>query len=154
MSGPLNAPFQPGVVLPKSRTHWHVILTHFPISLFGAAFGFQILHLFLAPACFELATNVALMGGVAALLPTIATGWSEWKAHYHGAKGLIFRRKIRTAFGMAALSLPLVLWRIVALGLFVEAPDSPEHWIFLAGNTFLIVGAVLEGHYGGRLNHR
>ncbi len=138
----------------KSRIHWHVVLTHFPISLFGTAFGFQILHLFLAPACFELATNVTLMGGAALLLPAIATGWSTWKTRYQGAKGLIFRRKILTAFGMAALSLPLVVWRVAALGLFEEAPDSPEHWIFLAGNAFLILGAVVEGYYGGRLNHR
>jgi uncharacterized membrane protein len=154
MDAPVNAASQPSIALPKRRIHWHVFLTHFPISLFGGAFGFQILHLFLAPACFELATNVALVGGTAMLLPTVATGWSEWKAHYHGAKGLIFKRKIMAAFGMAALSLPLVVWRIVALGLFEEAPHSPEHWIFLAGNTFLILGAVLEGYYGGRLNHR
>ena len=138
----------------KPRIHWHVILTHFPLSLFGAAFGFQILHLFLAPACFELATNVMLIGGAAMLLPTVATGWSEWKTHYRGAKGLIFKRKITTAFGMAALSLPLVVWRIAALGLFEEARASPEHWIFMAGTMFLILGAVREGYYGGRLNHR
>ena len=146
-------PHQPPV-LPKYRIHWHVFLTHFPISMFSGAFGFQVLHLFMAPACFELATNVALMGGTTMLLPTIATGWSEWKSHYHGAKGMIFKRKIAVAFGMAALSFPLVIWRIAALGLFEEASVSPEHWIYLAGNTLLILGTVLEGFYGGRLNHR
>jgi uncharacterized membrane protein len=145
---------QPGVVSARRRFHWHVYLTHFPISLFGAAFGFQILHLFMAPACFELATNVALIGGTVVLLPTIVSGWSEWKVHYHGAKGLIFKRKIMTAFGMAALSLPLIVWRIAALGLFQEARQSPAHWLYLAGNTLLILGAVVEGYYGGRLNHR
>jgi uncharacterized membrane protein len=139
---------------PKRRIHWHVFLTHLPISLFGGAFGFQILHLFLAPACFELATNVALIGGTAMLLPTAVTGWSEWKTHYHGAKSLIFKRKITTAFVMAALSLPLVVWRIAALGLFQEARESAAHWIYLAGNTLLILGAVIEGYHGGRLNHR
>jgi uncharacterized membrane protein len=154
MNAPVHTASQPVTALPKHRTHWHVLLTHFPISMFGGAFGFQILHLFLAPACFELATNVALMGGTAMLLPTVATGWSEWKTRYHGAKGLIFKRKIATAIGMAALGLPLVVWRVAALGLFEEAPDSPQHWIFLAGNTLLILGAVVEGYYGGRLNHR
>jgi hypothetical protein len=154
MDEPVHPMPPPGVVLAKRRIHWHVYLTHFPISLFSGAFGFQVLHLFMAPACFELATNVALIGGTAMLLPAIATGWSEWKTHYHGAKGLIFKRKITTAFGMAALSLPLIVWRIAALGLFEEAPQSPGHWIYLAGNTFLILGAVLEGYYGGRLNHR
>ena len=88
------------------------------------------------------------------LLPAIVSGWSEWKTHYHGAKGLIFKRKIMTAFGMAALSLPLIVWRIAALGLFQEARQSPAHWLYLAGNTLLILGAVVEGYYGGRLNHR
>ena len=154
MDEPVHAVPQPGVAVPEGRIHWHVFLTHFPISLFGAAFGFQILHLFMAPACFELATNVALLGGAATLLPTVASGWSEWKTHYHGARGLIFKRKITAGFGMLALSLPLVIWRVAALGLFEEAPDSPEHWIYLAGNTFLILGAILEGYSGGRLNFR
>jgi uncharacterized membrane protein len=154
MDEPFHSIPRPTVALPKGRIHWHVFLTHFPISLFGGAFGFQILHLFMAPSCFELATNVALIGGTVTLLPTIATGWSEWKSHYHGAKGLIFKRKITIAVGMAVLSLPLVVWRIASLGLFEEAPQSPVHWIYLTGNTFLILGAVLEGYFGGRLNHR
>lgn len=143
-----------GAVLPKGRIHWHVFLTHLPISFFTGAFTFQFLHLFIAPACFELATNVALIGGTALLFPAIATGWLEWKTHYHGAKGLIFKRKIVVAFGMAVLSLPLTVWRIAALGFFQDAHQSPEHWIYLSGNTILILGAVLEGYYGGRLNHR
>ncbi len=154
MTGPVHITPQPGVVSPQRRVHWHVFLTHFPISLFGGAFGFQILHLFMAPACFELATNVALLGGTVMLLPAVASGWSEWKAHYHGAKGLIFQRKIATALAMAVLGFPLVAWRIAALGLFEEAPESPQHWIYLAGNAFLIMGAIMEGYYGGRLNHR
>lgn len=154
MAEPSNTAPQPGVASPRRGVHWHVFLTHFPVSLFGAAFGFQLLHLFMAPACFELATNMALLGGTVALMPTVLTGWSEWKTRYHSAKGLIFRRKIPTAFAMAALSLILTLWRIAALGLFQEAPRSPAHWIYLAGNTGLILGAILEGFYGGRLNHR
>lgn len=154
MDNPDHTIPKPGVVLRKRRIHWHVFLIHLPISFFIGAFTFQILHLFMAPACFELATNVALIGGTAMLFPAIVTGWSEWKAHYHGAKGLIFKRKIVTAFGMAALSLPLTIWRIAALGFFQEAGQSPEHWIYLAGNTLLIFGSVLEGYYGGRLNHR
>lgn len=36
----------------------------------------------------------------------------------------------------------------------MEAPESPQHWIYMAGNAFLIMGALIEGFYGGRLNHR
>jgi hypothetical protein len=146
-------PQPPIVSAPRHRTHWHVLFTHFPISLFGTAFVFQVLHLFMAPVCFELATNVTLLGGTLLMIPTVGTGWYAWRARYQGANGLIFRVKIRTAFAMAALSVPLVIWRIAALGLFEEAPKSPGHWIYLAGNTGLILGAIIEGYYGGRLNH-
>jgi uncharacterized membrane protein len=138
----------------QRRIHWHVFLTHFPISFFGAAFLFQVLHLFLAPVCFELATNVMLLGGTIMLAPTIVSGYMEWRGRYHRAKGLIFRRKIRTAVAMAGLSLPLTVWRIAALGLFHEARESPGHWIYLGGNVLLIMGAIVEGYYGGRLSHR
>lgn len=143
-----------GRVLPRYRIHWHVLLIHFPISLFGAAFGFQILHLFIAPVCFELATNVTLLGGAAMMIPTTWTGWFTWKRDYRGAKILLFQRKIGTAFAMLAFSIPLVAWRIIFLGLFEEAPESPSHWIYLAGNTLLVLGAIVEGYYGGRLHHR
>lgn len=135
------------------RRHWHVPFTHFPISFFGAAFLFQILHLFMAPVCFELATNITLIGGTIALGPTILTGWAEWKTRYGGGQSPLFKKKIRTAFGMLALSVPLVVWRIAALGLFQEARQSPGHWIYLAGNGCLILGAIIEGYYGGHLTH-
>jgi uncharacterized membrane protein len=153
VAGPEITASPPNAAAPRRRVHWHVLFTHFPISLFGAAFGFQVLHLFIAPACFELATNVMLIGGTVMLGPTIWTGYAEWRTRYHGAKGLIFVRKIRTALGLAALGLPLVLWRVLALGLFEEARESPGHWIYLAGNVCLILGAIIEGYYGGRLNH-
>jgi uncharacterized membrane protein len=150
----INTTPEPSVAPPRHKVHWHVLFTHFPISLFGTAFGFQVLHLFIAPRCFELATNMTLLGGTIMLMPTVMTGWAEWKTRFHGSKSLIFRRKIQTAFGMAALSLVLTIWRSAALGLFEEAPESPAHWIYLAGNTCLILGAIVEGYYGGRLSHR
>jgi uncharacterized membrane protein len=154
MTEPMSAAQPAAATTTRRRIHWHVFFTHFPISLFGAAFAFQVLHLFMAPVCFELATNVTLLGATVMLMPTIWTGRSEWKTRYRGAQGSIFRIKIRTAFLMGALSLPLLIWRIAALGLFEEARESPGHWIYLAGNTALILGAIVEGYYGGRLNHR
>lgn len=150
----MNVSTPPGRTVVRYKIHWHVLLVHFPISLFGVTFGFQVLHLFIAPACFELATNVALIAGAAMMVPTTWTGWSTWKGHYKGAKVLLFQRKITISFAMLTLSVPLVVWRIVSLGLFEEAPMSPQHWIYLAGNALLIAGAAAEGYYGGRLNHR
>jgi len=151
--GPGPAPQTAAAGVARRRIHWHVPFTHFPISFFGAAFLFQVLHLFMAPLCFELATNVMLLGGTIMLAPTIWTGYMEWHGRYHRARGTIFSRKIRTAMALAALSLPLVVWRILALGLFQEARESPGHWIYLAGNGGLILGAIVEGYYGGRLTH-
>jgi hypothetical protein len=140
--------------LPRYHFHWHVFLTHFPLSFFGVAFGFQVLHLFVFPFCFELATNVSLIAGTLFLIPTTMTGWRTWKGMYRGAKGLIFRRKIAISLAMLALSVPLTLWRTVYLNAFVNATVSPWHWIYFAGNTLLILGAIGEGFYGSRLNHR
>jgi uncharacterized membrane protein len=136
--------------------HWHVLLTHFHISLFGAAFGFQILHLFPTSlsGCFETATTVALISAAAMMIPTILTGWFTWKKQYKGARVLIFQRKIAISYAMLAVSIALVVWRTTQFEAFQDAPESPWHWLYLAGNTLLIVGAVAEGYYGGRLNHR
>jgi uncharacterized membrane protein len=136
------------------RLHLHVFLTHFPISLFGVAFGFQVLHLFAFPTCFELATNVALIGGTIMLAPTILTGWWSWKNWYRGARGLIFRRKTSISLAMLAVCFPLTTWRTVYLSAFEDAPYSPWHWIYFAGNGLLILGALAEGFYGSRLSHR
>lgn len=138
----------------KYKIHWHVMFTHFPIALFGVAFGFQVLHFFIAPACFELATNVALITGAVFMIPTTWTGWITWKSSYKGARVLIFNRKITISFIILGVSVILATWRVAFLGFFEEAHYSPEHWIYLAGNTVLILGAAAEGYYGGKLNHR
>ena len=138
----------------KYKFHWHVLLVHFPISLFGVAFGFQILHLFWSPACFELATNAALAAGVVMMIPTTWTGWLSWKNNYKGARIKLFQYKIMTAFIILGLSVVLASWRFIFFGFFTEAHVSPQHWIYLAGNTVLIIGAIIEGYFGGRLNHR
>ncbi len=135
------------------RIQWHVLLVHFPISFFGVAFIFQILHLITNPFCFELATNVVLAAGTVMMIPTTWSGWFSWKNHYKGAKTYLFQRKILTAFIMLGISLALSTWRLVAFGVFNEAPENPQHWIYLFGNTLLILGAITEGYYGGRLNH-
>jgi uncharacterized membrane protein len=138
----------------RFKMHWHVILTHFPLSLFSVAFLFQVLHLFRAPYCFELATNVALIGATISMVPVVWTGWRTWKKSYRGAMVMVFQRKIIIAIAILAISVPLVVWRSIFLGLFTRAPRDYTHWVYLAGNTLLIAGAFLEGFYGGRLNHR
>jgi len=141
-------------LIQRYKIHWHVLLIHFPISFFVAAFGAQILHLFISPACFELATNVAIAAGVITLIPTTLSGWSSWKNNYKGTKITLFRRKITISFVMLGISVPLIIWRSFALSFLEEAPESPAHWIVFFGTTLLIGGAIAEGYYGGRLHHR
>jgi uncharacterized membrane protein len=138
----------------RYKIHYHALLTHFPISFFVCAFTFQILHLFWAPICFELATNVTLLMGTIMMIPTTLTGWQTWKRNYRGAQVPLFQRKIFLAFILLGISIPLTIWREVYLGIFVEVPFGPSHWLYLAGNAILIAGAAAEGFYGGQLNHR
>lgn len=134
--------------------HWHVFLAHFPLSLFGVAFVFQILHLYAYPQCFELASAVALIGGVASLVPTTVAGYFTWKRQYHGAKAQIFRVKIIIALALLVFGIPLSVWRITYIGLSPEAARPSIHWSYFLGTAFMIVGAILEGYFGGRLSHR
>jgi hypothetical protein len=57
------------------------------------------------------------------------------------------------AFAMLGFSIVLTICRTAFLPAFQDVPYGPDHWIYLAGNTLLILGAVFEGYYGGRLNH-
>jgi uncharacterized membrane protein len=138
---------------PTGRVHWHVALTHFPISLFGTAFLFQVLHLFIFKKEFELSATVCVLAGAASIVPAIASGWLTWKHHYHGARVRLFLRKIWVAFGMLVVSAPLAVWRIVLYHLGSEA-DGIDHYIFFVLTAVLIAGAILEGYLGGRLSHR
>ena len=135
------------------KIRWHVLLVHFPISLFGVAFGFQILHLFIAPTCLEMATNLVLAAGALAMNPTTWSGWNSWKRNYKAANTMLFQRKITTAFIMLGFSLIVTIFRFFFYGHFGEDIHNIEHWIYMASTTGLIFGAVIEGYYGGRLNH-
>jgi uncharacterized membrane protein len=137
----------------KYHLRWHILLVHFPISLFGVAFLFQILHLFFSPACFTLSTTVVILLGAIAMIPTTSSGWSTWKHKYKGSGTFLFQRKIVTAFVMLGISILLITWRLVYYNIFSDEPNIP-HWIFMAGTMLLIIGAIIEGYYGGKLTHR
>lgn len=134
------------------RAHWHVLLVHFPISLFGVGFMFQALHLIFAPNCFTLASAVVMTAGAVMMVPTTWSGWLSWKHSYKGARTRLFQRKIITSFIMLGISVPLIAWRLAYSSIFAEEVDA-GHWIFMVGSILLILGAVVEGYYGGRLHH-
>jgi uncharacterized membrane protein len=137
----------------RARVHWHVAFTHFPISLFGTAFLFQVLHLFMFENAFELSTTVCVLAGAASLIPAAVSGWLTWKRHYHGASTRLFRRKIELALGMLVVSVSLAVWRIILYYLGSEA-DGIDHYFFFVLCAFLVAAAIAEGYYGGRLSHK
>ncbi len=132
------------------KIHWHVLLVHFPISFFTVSAGFMILHMFTNVECFELSGYLTLLAGAIAMVPTTFTGWSSWKKSYKGARTRIFLYKIRISFAMLALSLLLIVLRNV----FLPGLHSIWHWVYGVGFALLFLGAMSEGFYGGRLNHR
>ena len=93
-----------GIIPIGYKIHWHVLLTHFPLALFGVAFFFQILHLFVFPKCFELATNIVLVAGAISLIPTTMTGLTTWRKNYNSSSAPLFRKKIAIAIALLAIS--------------------------------------------------
>jgi uncharacterized membrane protein len=140
----------PRHALARYRIHWHVVFTHFPVSLFMVSAGFILLHLFTDTSCFERAGYFTLVAGTVMLVPTTYTGWSTWKKRYRGAGTKIFRYKIRISLAMIPISLPLVIWRST----FPTTVHTAWHGIYFGGFVLLFAGAIAEGYYGGRLNHR
>jgi uncharacterized membrane protein len=134
------------------RIHWHVLLVHFPISMFGTGFMFQTLHLIFAPDAFTLASAVVVTAGTVTMIPTVISGWMSWRHSYKGARTKVFTRKIIIAFTMLGVSVALTAWRLTFSSLFDEKL-SPAHWLFMAGTVLLITGAVAEGYFGGKLRH-
>ena len=101
-----------------------------------------------------MATNVVLIAGTVMMIPTTLTGWRTWKNSYREAKGFIFRRKISISLIMMSVSVPLTIWRFAFLDAFDNPGRTLWHWFYFAGNLLLIFGAIGEGYYGARLNHR
>jgi len=138
----------------KYQVHWHVLLVHFPISAFLGSFGFMVLHLITQTNCYELAAYVALIAGAIVMIPTTLSGWTAWKNRYKGIRGKIFTRKIRIAYAMMAISIVLVIYRSVIIVENLDILHNLWHFFYFLGTTLLFFGAVAEGYYGGRLNHR
>lgn len=134
------------------RIHWHVAITHFPISLFSTAFLFQLLHFFIYRDAFELATSVCVIAGAISLVPATISGWITWKRYFRGSKALIFRRKILVAFIMLAVSVPQATWRLALHNFNIDVPGI-THIMFFVSTSLLIAGAIVEGFIGGQLAH-
>jgi uncharacterized membrane protein len=138
---------------PARRVRWHPVATHFPIALFGVAFGFQMLHFFFDSECFFNSSNVAIIAGAASMVPALWTGWVDWKRNYKASRARIFKRKMTVGFGMFGVSLAVAIYRNVKYGFHGELPSLHHIWYTFA-LALLIGGAVAEGFYGGHLIRR
>lgn len=146
----MSSPTLPGNASTKYRIHWHVLFTHFPVSLIMSSAGFMIAHVFTNVSCFELAGYITLISSAAILLPTTVSGWVDWKRKYKGAHTKTFIYKTRIAYAMLAVSIILIALR----NIFLPAEHTIWHFVYAGGFVLLFIGALAEGYYGGRLNHR
>ena len=133
----------------KHNIHWHVILTHFPISFITASAGFMVLHIYTYIECFEMAGYLCLLAGVVMTIPTAVTGWSTWKSKYKGARTKIFTYKIKISYLMIILGILLILFRAY----LVKGEHTLWHFVYGFGFIGLFFASMMEGYYGGRLNH-
>ena len=102
--------------------------------------------------CSTLSNTVVLIPGALMMIPTTVSGWLSWRGKYKSARTYIFKRKIITAALMLVTSAMLVSWRLSFYSILTEEPGM-AHWVYIAGSSLLILGAVVEGYYGGRLHH-
>lgn len=139
---------------PRFRLHWHVILTHFPVSGFTGAFLFMALHVITRESCMATASYLTLVAATIVLAPTTFTGWIEWRKTYRSFMNKVFRNKIRVAAGMLPLAIALVvlqtLWPLQSL----DASSTLPHALYFGGLALLMLAAMAEGYWGGRLHHR
>ena len=136
------------------RLHWHILMTHFPISAFLGAFLFMALHLITGNACYPLAAYVSLLAGAVVMVPTTVTGWLEWKSGYKGFKNTLFRVKIWTSAVMTPLSVALVIYQATHPFATLDVTHRLAHAAYFGGILVLMAGAVIEGYWGARLHHR
>ena len=63
--------------------------------------------------------------------------------------------KINISFFMIGVSILLVICRtIFTVGGILDILHNAWHLIYFLGVTLLMLGALAEGYYGGRLHHR
>jgi uncharacterized membrane protein len=150
----MSATSEPGGALPKYKIHWHVVLIHLPTGFFLATALFSFLFLLIPISCFEIAEIITLAIAFLGMIPVVCTGWFTWKGRYKGFQGMLFQRKILTAFIMLALSFVLLVTHILSEFLFHFGADITWRVIYFIIALILAFGAGIEGYYGGRLNHK
>lgn len=143
-----------GVEHPAFKLHWHVVLTHFPVAGFAGAFLFMGLHLLTRNPCFALGAYVTLIAAGVALVPTTLTGWFTWKRGYEGYRSKLFLVKIWTSAVMIPVAAGLIVYQTVHPFRVLDLRHDLPHLIYFLGVLLLMLGAMTEGYWGGRLHHR
>jgi hypothetical protein len=138
----------------KFKMHWHVVLTHFPVTGFTGTFLFMGLHILTRNPCYVSAAYVALVASTITLIPTTATGWYTWKRRYRGHRNTIFLIKIWLSAAMIPLSAALVAYQTIHPFEVIDIPHRVGHLMYMVGVLALMGGSFAEGAWGGRLHHR
>lgn len=138
----------------KWHMHWHVALVHFPTAGFTGAFLFMFLHLVTRNPCLPYAAYITLVASTVVLVPVTVTGWLTWRRNYLARWNTTFTVKIWTSVAMLVVAIALVLYQTAHPFALLDASARLAHAVYFAGVVLLMVGAIAEGFFGGRLHHR
>jgi len=127
----------------------HVVLIHFPIALFIAGVGLDLVAQWTKRQSLGFAAYTNLLLAAVMVLPAVATGlvaW-QWALEGHRVRGIL---RLHMVFGFASTALILVVWWIHFRARRVAGGVLPNYRLVLE-----IVGVVLlamTGHLGGFLS--
>lgn len=131
------------------KLHLHPISVHSPNGILPAAVIFLAIAIFLGLQVFEVAAFYNMVFVLVTLPLVLATGYTEWKNRYKGAKTIIFLIKIFASTTVTLSLTGLVIWRFLMPD--VASPDSPYRLIYFGIAAIMLGATGIAGHLGGKL---
>lgn len=131
------------------HNHLHPILVHTPNGLIPVVVLFLLLNNIFHLQSFEKASYYNLIFVLMAIIPVIATGYTEWKVRYKRAKTVLFLTKIICGLIVFVSLVILAGWRLINPE--VSSPASPTKWVYFLIGLIMLVAVGIAGHLGGKL---
>ncbi len=129
------------------KHHAHPVSVHTPNGILPAAVIFWLAAWIFDYDLLSKVAFINLIFVIIALPFVIFTGILEWKKKYTGALTPLFKLKILTASLTTVLCVASIVWYL----LDPKILSSPNAWIFILINIFMLACAGIAGHIGGKL---
>jgi len=131
-----------------ARHAQHVVLIHFPIALFIAAVGFDLIGCWTKRRSFQEVTYYNLLAAALSTFPVLATGLLAWQLQLEGQKlrGLLLLHLL-----LACVS-SVMIWLVWRLHFRARRRDRPVPRFCLPFEILGVVIVALTGHLGGFLS--